>query len=78
MARGVFEVFEGFRIVPVEFIDAGERVVVVSRIHGRARATGIEFEQPYVQVWEFRGGEPVSVADYRDRGQALEAVGLAR
>lgn len=75
MARGVFEVFENVRIIPIEFVDAGERVVVVSRVRGKARGTGIELNRPYVQVWTFRRGKPVMVEDYPERQDALRAVG---
>ena len=75
MARGVFEVFENFRIVPEEFIDIGDRVLAVSRIHGTLRGGGLELDRPYLLVWTFRDSEPISVAAYRDRAEALQALG---
>ena len=75
MARGVFEVYENLRIVPLEFIDAGEQVLVVSRMYGTLRGSGVELDRPYALVWSFRNGEPVSVDTYRDRAEALEALG---
>lgn len=76
MARRVFEVFEDFRIVPIEFVDAGDRVVVFSRIHATSRGTGLELDRPYIQVWTFREGAPVRVEDHAGREDALTAVGL--
>ena len=39
---------------PDEYLDAGERVVVLGRLRGRARATGEPFEARFVHVWDFQ------------------------
>ena len=74
MARGVFDVYRSVCIVAVEFVDAGDQVLVVSRIRGTARGSGIQLDRPYVLVWTFRDGEPVAVDTYRDREEAVQAI----
>ncbi len=74
--RQVFEVWENYRIEPEEYIDAGDRIVVVGRARGTARASGLELDQSLFFVWTARNGKLASVELFRDRGEALEAVGL--
>jgi ketosteroid isomerase-like protein len=76
MTRSVFDIFEDFRVEPVEFVDAGERVVVEGHIHGSARGSGMELDRPYILVWTFRDGELVRVEEFVTREEALAAVGL--
>jgi ketosteroid isomerase-like protein len=80
---GVVRFFEGqqavlddMRAEPEEFIDAGDRVVVVFRLIGRVRSTGLPFEDRYVHVLTFRGGKVIHVRLYANKDKALEAVGL--
>ena len=58
------------------FVDAGERVVVFVRILAEGGASGVPIERETTHVWTIRGGRAVSMHVYRDRSQALEAVGL--
>jgi ketosteroid isomerase-like protein len=59
-----------------ELIDAGEQVVAVQRISGRAKASGIETELRYAVVYTIRGGKIVRGREYWERAEALEAAGL--
>jgi ketosteroid isomerase-like protein len=61
---------------PQEFIDAGDRVVVGVRLVGRGRTSGASFEEHEFHVYTFREGKVIETREYRDRGEALEAVGL--
>ncbi len=72
-----FEPWEDYRIEPQEFIDAGDKVVVISRDFGRSK-DGFEVEQKTATVWTTRDGEPIAVRVqfFLDRDQALEAAGL--
>jgi len=60
-----------------ELIDAGEQVVAVQRISGRAKASGIETELRYAVVYTIRDGKIVRGREYWERAEALEAVGLS-
>src|SRR3954449_515896 len=42
-----------------ELVDAGDRVVAVTRMVARSRTTGLEFEQGVAMVWTLRDGRAV-------------------
>ena len=62
---------------PLEFIDAGDRMVVPYRFGGRAEHTGIEVEFEFVHVFTQRRGKTVRLDVYLTRQEALEDLGLA-
>jgi ketosteroid isomerase-like protein len=62
---------------PLEFIDAGDRLVVPYRFGGRAPHTGIEVEFEFVHVFTQRRGKTVRVDVYPTKEEALEDVGLS-
>ena len=62
---------------PQEFIDAGDRVVVGVHLVGRGRTSGAGFEEHEFHVFTLRGGKVTEIREYRDRAEALEAVGLS-
>jgi ketosteroid isomerase-like protein len=64
-------------IEPEEYIDAGDVLVVVIRLRGRAKHTGIAAEFPAVHVWTLCDGRATRLETYPDRAEALEAVGLS-
>jgi ketosteroid isomerase-like protein len=64
-------------IEPLEYIDAGDRLVVPYRFGGRARHTGIEVEFSFVHVFTQRRGKTVRVDVYETKEEALEDVGLS-
>jgi len=68
--------FDELSFEPEELIDAGEQVVAVQRISGRAKASGIETELRYAVVYTVRDGKIVRGREYWERAQPLEAVGL--
>jgi ketosteroid isomerase-like protein len=65
-----------FRFGPERFIGAGDQVVVFVRFVGKGRASGVPIELPVAHVWTIRDGRLKSCRAYRDRSDALEAVGL--
>lgn len=67
----VSEMFEGLLIEPQEFVDHGERVVVVSSMRGRGRGSGVETEQTLVSLWTFRDGMVVRHDAFTEREEAL-------
>jgi ketosteroid isomerase-like protein len=64
-------------IEPKEFIEAGDYVVVPVRLSGRGQASGVSFEEHEVHVFRLRDGKITELREYREKGEALEAVGLA-
>ena len=71
----IFEIYENFRIEPLEYIDAGHKVVVAGRIQGTARGSGVELDQRLMFVWTVDGGKLGDLAVFGDRRDALEAAG---
>jgi ketosteroid isomerase-like protein len=57
-------------------LDAGDRVVVFVRAVGKGRASGVPIEMNNAHVVTILNGRIKSIRVYRDRQQALEAVGL--
>jgi ketosteroid isomerase-like protein len=65
-----------YRQKPIEFTDAGDRVVVTYRQWGRGRASGAEVESEVTQVYAIRDGKIASLREYTSKSAALEAAGL--
>ena len=61
---------------PQDYVDAGERVVVILNQRGRSKATGIPVDMRFAQVWTFRDGQAVRMEMYKNVEEALEAVVL--
>jgi ketosteroid isomerase-like protein len=79
---GVREVFRFFNELiadlgadPHEFIDAGDRVIVPVRLHGRLRETGEPVAYELVQVWLGRDGKAIRLNTYPDRETAVAEAG---
>jgi ketosteroid isomerase-like protein len=72
------EVWEEIRLEPIEFIDAGDRIVTVSRLVGTGKGSGIEVTRTSsAQVATVRNGRIVRwEIGFTERGEALEAAGL--
>ena len=75
--RKIFEVYEDMRVDADEFIDAGDKVVVVGRSRATARGSGLKVDDPVSLVWTVRNGQFLRVEFFRDRRDALEAAGLS-
>lgn len=57
-----------------EFVDAGERVIVIGSTRGRVRATGATFNIRAVHVWTVKGGKGVRFEPNVDTPKMLEAL----
>jgi ketosteroid isomerase-like protein len=68
--------WDAIRFEPSEYIDAGDRVVVVARLVGRGKMSGVDVERTWAYVWTVRGSKVLRMDGYESRGEALEAVGL--
>jgi ketosteroid isomerase-like protein len=69
-------VLSEFRVEADDFIDAGDKVVVSGRIHGRGRGSGVDVDGPVFTAWTIRDGRAVRQQWFAERTEALEAVGL--
>ena len=73
------EEVSGFQFVPEDFIDVGhDRVVAVTRWVGTERTSGIAVPDTTIGfVYTFRDGLVVRQDAFRNKAEALKAVGLA-
>lgn len=75
--RELFQEFRGFRTEGERFIDLGDdRVLVLSRIRGVGRSSGVAAEQETADVITLRNGVIVRAEAYWNRAEACQAVGL--
>jgi ketosteroid isomerase-like protein len=71
------DMFDDFKVEPMELIDAGEdRVIAVTKISGRAKLSGVETDLTYAALYTIRDGKVARGREYWTKEQALEAAGL--
>ena len=69
--------WERYWIDPQEFVDAGDRILVVGRQYGTGVASGLEIEAPLYVVFTFRNGGVIGLWFTPDRQEGLQAAGLS-
>jgi uncharacterized protein len=69
------DAFDDLELVPEDFIDAGDRVVVVFRFRGRGRESGVPIDEELAHLWTIRDGKAVRMDVHSSREQALRAAG---
>jgi ketosteroid isomerase-like protein len=67
--------WDDYRLMPEEFEDRGDRVVVTVRLEARGRASGVEVGARFYDVYTLRDGKIVRMDQFTERSEALEAVG---
>lgn len=73
----ITEAWESYEVMPEEMLAApGERVVAVEHWHAVGRG-GLKFDLELTDVFTSRDGLIVRIDGFRDKAEALEAVGLA-
>jgi ketosteroid isomerase-like protein len=66
------------RLEPTEFIDLGDRLVLLSTISASSsHLGGVPLTRRYASVLALKDGRAISVTEYVDQAEALEAVGLS-
>ena len=75
--KNIFEIYKDFRVEPVEFIDAGEKVVVDARVSATGRRTALPLEGAWTFVWTLRDGRVARNQVFANRSEALEAAGIS-
>jgi ketosteroid isomerase-like protein len=72
------EIFEDVALEAEEIIDGGEdRVIVVLRMTGRARLSGVEVELRFAVLHMLRDGRIVRGREYATKEESLEAARLS-
>jgi ketosteroid isomerase-like protein len=69
--------WEELRVVADEFRDLGDRVLMLGRMEGRGRGSGVQVDAPLATLADFRNGKIWRIRAYLDHGEALRAAGLS-
>ena len=67
---------EYLRLVPAEFRDLGDRVLLLGKLEGRGQGSGVKGESPFAAVIDYREGKSWRNRVFNDHGEALRAAGL--
>jgi ketosteroid isomerase-like protein len=70
------EAFESWEIRPSRALDLGDRVLALGRFHGKARVSGVEWEQEFSQLVTLQRGLVVRDRFFYSWEQGLRAAGL--
>ena len=71
------ENWEELQIIAEEFRDLGDRVLVLGRMNGRGKSSGVPVDQPFANILDFRGDRIWRSRVYLDRAEGLRAAGLS-
>jgi len=76
--RNLFSAFEDVRAEAEEYreLDA-ERVLVLTRVSGRGKTSGVQIGDRAAELFEFHDGKVTRIVAYFDRENALADLGLA-
>jgi ketosteroid isomerase-like protein len=66
--------FESLRLELEDPAQVADRVVAVVRGHGRGRASGVQLESRFCQVWTVRARKAVAMEEHATREQALASL----
>jgi ketosteroid isomerase-like protein len=72
------ETFDDFHFTPQVFHEHGDKIVVILKMTGTGRASGVPVEERIAHLWRIDDGRAVELHAYTDPGDALEAAGLSR
>jgi ketosteroid isomerase-like protein len=61
-------------VLPEEYVDRGDSVVVTVRLRGRGRGSGVEIDARFYDVSTLRDGKIIRMDQFTERSQALEAA----
>lgn len=67
--------WEDWRCEAEEYIEVGDKVVVLAHYTGRAKTSGVEVVHAGAHVWTMRDGRAVRLEVFSDRKRALAAAG---
>ena len=67
----------GYDVVPVELIDAGDKVVAVGQTVGAGPASQISVDDRFAFIFTFRDERIVREQAFRNREEAMEDAGLS-
>jgi len=66
--------FEGLWLDLEDATEVADHVVAVVRGHARGRASGLQLDARFCQVWTVRNGTAIGMAEYATREQGLDVA----
>jgi ketosteroid isomerase-like protein len=75
-AKDWLEDFNEYVLVPSEYLDVGDCVIIVGRVVGRGRGSGAEVSGDDAWLYRFRNGQIIEYRECGTKENALEAAGL--
>jgi ketosteroid isomerase-like protein len=69
--------WDDYELIPEEFADMGDRVVVTVRFRARGRGSGLAVDARFYEVHTLRDGKIVRMDQFTERSEAVEAVRLS-
>jgi ketosteroid isomerase-like protein len=69
--------WEKFHIAPGRFRDLADLVIMLGRLEGRGRGSGVPVDASLGMVFDFRGGTISRIRGFLDHGEALRAAGIS-
>jgi ketosteroid isomerase-like protein len=68
--------WDDYKLMPEEFLDMGDRILVTVRLQGRGRGSGVQIDARFYDVYTLRDGKIIRMDQFTERSEALEAVRL--
>jgi ketosteroid isomerase-like protein len=75
--RDLLEAFDFIEYELEQCVDVGPHVLASIHERYRGRGSGVEVDNRHFALWSLHEGKVVRMCVYRDRAEALEAVGLS-
>ena len=75
--RGLLKPWNAFSMEAEEIVAVGDSVLVNVHQRGVGRTSGVPTELRYLTLWSFRGRKVIRIESFRERHEALEAIGLS-
>jgi uncharacterized protein len=66
--------WDGFTVVPEDFIDGGDKIVATGTLSGKYKATSKSFKAPFAHVWTLSNGKAVAFQQYTNTANVNEAM----
>jgi ketosteroid isomerase-like protein len=66
--------WEDYQLTAEELTDHGDRVIATVRVRGRGRASGIEIDARFYDVYTLAAGKIVRMDQFAERSEALDAA----
>jgi ketosteroid isomerase-like protein len=70
--------WDDYEVHPEEFEPVGDRVLATVYLRARGRASGIEVDTRFYDVYTVRDGKIVRMDQFTRRSEAIEAAGLSQ